>query len=177
VWVDDGWASVFALDPTTGRFQKLPGTPPAWGLAVGNATVYSADVTDVSSIAPGNPPVSQATQSVLSNEGGGSWPLALAAGSNSEWAVSPLGDVVHLDPNLATIKLVSMHPGTIAVALGDGTLWVANVETHQLLKIGTQDLKTLSFLRFGSPAPTSVAYGGGHAWVTLDKPTQVPRRQ
>ena len=177
VWVDDGLSTVFALNPATDRFQKVRATLPAWALAVGNGSVYSADITDMASIAPGSPPISQGVQHVLSNEGGGTWPISIATGSNSEWVVSSLGDVVHLDPNLAPIKRVSEHPGTIAIAFGDGSVWVTNVETHVLLRIGAQDLHTLSSLRLGSPAPTSVAFGAGHAWVTLDTPAQVPRRQ
>ena len=175
VWVDDGLSTVYAMNPSNGRFDKVIATVPAWALAIGNGNVYSANDVQVASIAPGPDPFAQGVQNALSNPGGGGpYPLSIVAAQNSIWGASQLGSVFRLDSSLAPVHDVNRHPGDDAIAFGANAVWVTNLQTHALLKLDAAKLGLQRTVPFGRLAPAGVAFGENHAWVTMGTPNQLP---
>ncbi|HEX5088865.1 MAG TPA: hypothetical protein VFV89_13730 [Nocardioides sp.] len=105
-------------------------------------------------------------------EGVGGWP---AVGGGAVWLMTAAGDLNVLSRvDLAThevTRIKTTHPPTLprGVAVVGNTLWVASLDTGELIVMDTDTLDVLRRIQLGSPAsnqaPNSVVTDGTSVWV------------
>jgi YVTN family beta-propeller protein len=102
----------------------------------------------------------------------------LAAGYGSIWvaAQAPVTDQMalwRLEPSTArviqTIPFGTLRPGyppTLAVALGDGAVWVANFDNGNLVRVDPDTGTVVRTIHLGGH-PSGIAFGANRVWVTV----------
>jgi streptogramin lyase len=99
----------------------------------------------------------------------GSAPIDLVVTAGSVWTSNQAGgDISEVDP--ATGEEVDrIHiapdPGLSGIAAGFDSLWIANVQTNQVVRVapGTEDTTPIDF----EGRPSAIAFGAGRMWVTI----------
>ena len=173
VWIAD-WpisaqrASLVRIRPDTGRVSgRVEG--PCCALSVGAGAVWALTDpsgysykahelwrTDLHELAPTDP---------VGLELGG---VDLAAGKEGVWlALLETDEAAEIDPQTGRV-LRTVRVGRLprAVAVGAGSVWVANERDRTVTRIdpGTLDTETIAV----GGVPTDIAAGEGGVWVTVD---------
>ena len=108
----------------------------------------------------------------------------VAAGAGAVWAIDASASVLELDPGSGSIRARipisgrsgSTSPAPLAVAAGEGAIWVVTGNPPRLSRIdpGLAAVTETSPLGVGSN-PTAIATGAGAVWVTLSGEGTVAR--
>ena len=78
----------------------------------------------------------------------------------------PPNSVGVIDPERnATVAAVPVGNRPGAVAFGEGSVWVANLEDRNLARIDPQELAAEPDVSLGDRTPTGLAVGAGAVWV------------
>ncbi|MFL5946217.1 MAG: protein kinase domain-containing protein [Gaiellaceae bacterium] len=170
LWVGTTEGRVARVEPDTDLIERswtlpnagetnnafVPDHGAGW-LAAGRDTVWAASTRAISAIDPAS--------SQLTSRQSATWG-PLAYGFGSLWV---LGDELErLSPRtLRRVDAVELADGSFALAAGSGGVWVANEDDGTAVQIDpVQGVVSRTYDVGG--APTSVAVGGGVAWVTTD---------
>ena len=163
VWVTSGAHLVLRIDPSTDRnvARTVVALAPA-SLAVGSGGVWVASATRLSRI---EPQTNAVTASVNVPGTGG-----VATGRGFVWLIVPgelRGEVWRFDPNsvtpTATVRVGSQPTG---LAVGDGSVWVANGGDGTLSRVEPFTAEVLATVELGL-RPSDVAVGEGAVWVAV----------
>ena len=173
LWVISG-NSIVRIDPKTGQLAGEPirpgvqaediafGEGSLWVTTVGSGDLGVPNDTDaVSRIDPGT----GETLAMIKVSRG---PMSLAFTPQAVWVVNfGLGDtVIRIDPNTDQILGEPIVTGRapLSVAVGEGSLWVANHDAHTITRIDLATNQVVANITVPSE-PHRVAYGEGAVWV------------
>jgi YVTN family beta-propeller protein len=138
----------------------LPAQPGAIAVARGSVWVASPNGAAVFQVGPAQAAVIDRIP--LSGE-----PGSIVSGGSAVFVASTMGATVErIDPDSGTVTWTSKlaETGPVAMAYGDGGLWVADSTDQDLLELGSMSgsvLRTFSL----DVHPTSIALAGGLVWV------------
>ena len=175
IWLGDGLAEVYTMNPNTGHTSRWPGTLPAAQITIAGDHVYTANNATVAVIYPNCRTCPPGASTVLK----GTVPagvytfLGIAANTNNVWAVSPHGYVYRFDPAIQPPDVARLPNGANSVALGAGSAWVTNIVTSTLLQVNA-NLKVINRTQLNSLAPIDVAVARDRVWVAIEAPTDEP---
>ena len=190
VWVVDGHRDVLAkIHPGYGRVtDRLALRRPATD-RVPAADRFAADPTSVAVGAGGVwvtdgarrlLRVDPATVQVAATIDAGRPLTGVAVGADAVWAIGTPATVLRIDPstNRVTDRIPIARtagadgPRAIAVAVGEGFVWVLDANTATLVKINPRTRGIVQTTRVGvDRSPLQVAAGAGAAWVANDDGT------
>jgi serine/threonine-protein kinase len=166
IWVAnlDG-ETVSRVDPATRTLRgtiSIDATPT--GLAVGAGSVWTANglLGTVSRIDPGVATVAATIPDVASRSNG----AAIAVGEEGIWFVSAISTVARIDPardRVRTSGIAGLEPS--AVAVGDGSVWVANSGDNTVSRINPRTAGVVRTISVGL-RPRGIAVGGDSVWVS-----------
>jgi YVTN family beta-propeller protein len=174
LWVLKGASTVVRIDPATNAVVGKPLRVPtnAEAIAVGDGALWVTSVAPGDLAAPHDDTVTRIdlatgrTAATITVRRG---PLDLAVTPGAVWApnAGAGGDsVARIDPR--TNRLVGRPVRTGAspqsLAVGGGSLWVANHDARTVTRIDPASGKVVADIPVGSE-PHRVAYGAGAAWV------------
>lgn len=95
-------------------------------------------------------------------------PLRLAAGGGAIWVLTLFGDenLHRIDPatNTVTGSVDDVGDGTVGVAFGEGSVWVAGVHDGTIYRVDPATLEVLARIPVDK-RPVAVAVGEGAVWV------------
>jgi YVTN family beta-propeller protein len=138
----------------------LPAQPGAIAVAGGSVWMASPNGAAVLQVGP-------AQAAVIDRIPSGGEPGSIVNGGSAVFVASTMGATVErIDPGSGTVTWTSQlaETGPVAMAYGDGGLWVADSTDQDLLELGPMSgsvLRTFSL----DVHPTSVALAGGLVWV------------
>jgi virginiamycin B lyase len=174
VWVsDDGGPSVSRIDPATNRVVATIRVGPARSCCSGHMAVTSGGgavwvgVPGLNTVVR----INQATNAITARIRLSGQPYGLlAADKHAVWAASAhAGSVIwQLDPK--TNKSSESVKGTVApigLALGFGSLWVADIDAKQIDRVNPRTGRIVARLRVGG-IPIRLGVGFGSLWVRDD---------
>ena len=171
-------AGVASLDPSTLSARSGPTVLPGVAQDYGDvpAVAYAGGAVWVSGPADLLRRISPRSGRVTATIRLGSAALALAGDRDSLWATAGRGTVVWIDPATARItkRLHLSTPGVGAVAIGAGSVWVADSLAGVLWRIRPGPPVDTHTVRVGLGA-SGLAYGGGSIWVASAVEGQVAR--
>jgi len=174
LWVVSG-SSILRIDPQTNQVVGDPIQPgiSLEDIAFGDGALW---VTTVASGDLGAPSENDAVSRIDPQSGEivatikvGRGPMSVAFTPKAVWTVSfgMTGDtVVRIDPQTNQIAGDSIQTGRapLSLALGEGSLWVANHDAHTITRIDLATNQVLANITVPSE-PHRVAYGEGAVWV------------
>jgi YVTN family beta-propeller protein len=173
VWVRAS-GTVVRIDPATNAAVGEPLRVPAdaEAIAVGDGALWVASVAPGDLGAPGNDAVARvdlATGRTVATITVRRAPLDLAATPGAVWVPNSGGggdSVARIDPatNRLTGQPVSTGASPQSLAVGGGSLWVANHDARTVSRIDQASGKVVADIPVPSE-PHRVAYGAGAAWV------------
>ncbi len=95
-------------------------------------------------------------------------PVAIAAGSDSIWALQADGVVVRVDLNTRQVAArIATTAGASAIAVAPDAVWVVNKSKGTITRIDPATNKAGAPVELGG-RPSSVAAGDGMVWVRMD---------
>ena len=150
-----------------GRWSSPPTSPAALpaGTPAGNGAFSSPSQAP----AIGNVASQDLPQPILASAPVGSWPVDLAFGFGSVWVVAA-GDGSLSSLDLATgqfKRALGLGGGSIALAVDDDWVWVAQREAHAIARIEPLFDVPLAPIAL-SGAPVDIAAGAGALWVAVE---------
>jgi DNA-binding beta-propeller fold protein YncE len=74
--------------------------------------------------------------------------------------------VVRLNPQSATVEASVPGGDPVAVAAGEGGIWVANRETQTVTRIDPRSDRVVATIPIHNP-PLAIAAGAGRVWVAV----------
>jgi YVTN family beta-propeller protein len=173
LWVR-GSGTVVRIDPASNAVVGKPLRVPAdaEAIAVGNRALWAARVAPGDLGTPGNDAVTRidlATGRTVATVRVGRAPLDLAATPGAVWVTHSGGggdSVARIDPetNRLVGRPVTTGASPQSLAVGGGSLWVANHDAATVTRIDQASGKVLAAIPVPSE-PHQVAYGAGAAWV------------
>ena len=89
----------------------------------------------------------------------------LASGAGSVWGLRPW-TLVRIDPLRRTVRELHVHGPAYALAVGFGSVWVANVRDGTLSRIDARTGRTVSTIHGVGREAEGVAVGFGSVWVS-----------
>jgi DNA-binding beta-propeller fold protein YncE len=174
LWVLGTSGAVVGIDPATNTIVGKPLRVPAntEAIAVGNRALWAASVTPGDLAAPGDDTVTRidlATGRILATIKVRRAPLDLAATPGTVWVPNSGGggdSVTRIDPhtNRLSGRPVTTGASPQSLAVGGGSLWVANHDARTVTRIDQASGKVLGDIPVPSE-PHRVVYGAGAAWV------------
>jgi DNA-binding beta-propeller fold protein YncE len=174
LWVLSTSGTVVRIDPATNTIVGKPLRVPAntEAIAVGNRALWAASVTPGDLAAPGDDTVTRidlATGRILATIKVRRAPLDLAATPGTVWVPNSGGggdSVTRIDPhtNRLSGRPVTTGASPQSLAVGGGSLWVANHDARTVTRIDQASGKVLGDIPVPSE-PHRVVYGAGAAWV------------
>jgi DNA-binding beta-propeller fold protein YncE len=174
LWVLDGSRMVVGIDPVTNAAVGEPLRVPAdaEAIAVGDGALWAASVAPGDLGAPGDDTVARidlATGRTVATITVGRAPLDLAATPGAVWVPNAGGggdSVARIDPatNRLACRPVSTGASPQSLAVGGGSLWVANHDARTVSRIDLASGMVVADIPVPSE-PHRVAYGAGAAWV------------
>jgi branched-chain amino acid transport system substrate-binding protein len=170
-------AGIASLDPSTLSARSrtvLPGVAPDYGDVP--AVAYAGDAVWVSGPSDLLRRIDPTSGHVTATIRLGSEALGLAGDRGSLWATAGRDMVVQIDPAKARItkRLHLSTPGVGAVAIGAGSVWVADPLAGVLWRIRPGPPEETHTVRVGLGA-SGLAYGHGVIWVASAVDGQVAR--
>jgi YVTN family beta-propeller protein len=138
----------------------LPAQPGAIAVAGGSVWVASPNGAAVLQVGP-------AQAAVIDRIPSGGEPGSIVSGGSAVFVASTMGATVErIDPDSGAVTWTTQlaETGPVAMAYGDGGLWVADSTDQDLLELGPMSgsvLRTFSL----DVHPTSIALAGGLVWV------------
>jgi YVTN family beta-propeller protein len=174
LWVLDTAGSVVRIDPRTSAVVGKPLRVPAdaAAIAVAQGALWVASVADGDLGAPGKDQVTRidlATGRPPATIRVPRAPLDLAATPRAVWVPNAGGgghSVARIDPrtNRPAGRPVSTGASPQSLAVGGGSLWVANHDARTVTRIDPASGKVVADIPVPSE-PHRVTYGAGAAWV------------
>jgi YVTN family beta-propeller protein len=174
LWVLGAAGTVVGIDPVTNAAVGEPLRVPAdaAAIAVGDGTLWAASVAPGDLGAPGDDAVARvdlATGRTVATVTVRRAPLDLAATPGAVWVPNAGGggdSVARIDPatNRLAGRPVSTGASPQSLAVGGGSLWVANHDARTVSRIDQASGKVVADIPVPSE-PHRVAYGAGAAWV------------
>jgi YVTN family beta-propeller protein len=174
LWVLDAAGAVARLDPQTSAVVGKPLRAPAdaTAIAAGQGALW------VTSVAPGDLGVAGedavaridlATGRTVATIAVGRAPLDIAVTPRAVWVTNAGGggdSVARIDPQTNRLAGRPVRTGASpqSLAVGGGSLWVANHDARTVTRIDLASGKVVANIPVPSE-PHRVAYGGGAAWV------------
>jgi streptogramin lyase len=126
VWaIDPGVGAVWRIDPRTGRRRKLAEGLDALSLAAGSGAVWVAGASGVTKL---DALTGLGLGSATTSSQAGGETSSVALGANAVWFTASSGQTLsEIDPqSLATTQTFSVGDGPSGIAVGEGSVWVAN---------------------------------------------------
>jgi YVTN family beta-propeller protein len=174
LWVLGGSGTVVRIDPATNAVVGKPLRVPAnaEAIAVGNRALWAASVAPGDLGTPGKDQVTRidlATGRSVATITVRRAPLDLAATPGAVWVPNSGGggdSVTRIDPhtNRLSGRPVTTGASPQSLAVGGGSLWVANHDARTVTRIDQASGKVVADIPVPSE-PHRVAYGAGAAWV------------
>ena len=161
---------VVRIDPRTGRPDSIPlpeGSHPA-DVVLAEGSIWVANNGDgtVLRIDPASRAVTASVQVV--EAGSIDNPLRLAAGGGAVWVVALFGrhSLHRIDPasNTVTARAEDVGDGTVGVAFGEGSVWIAGVHDGTIYRVDPETLQVLARIPVDN-RPVAVVVGAGAVWV------------
>jgi DNA-binding beta-propeller fold protein YncE/tRNA A-37 threonylcarbamoyl transferase component Bud32 len=177
LWIAPRESTVLRVDPSSGRTTAtipISGydlSPGVVGLAFdGERTLWAGSYGVVIPIDPDTARI-RALQVRKANLSEGNSLNVVVVGSGSVWAddMTPRGNLLHYDAESGRGTPFFAGSGTpMAMALGFDSLWVAEFNPGQLVRVGTDAANSvLATIQLPfDPAPGGLAAGFGDIWVT-----------
>lgn len=162
---------VVRIDPRSGRVDSIPlpeGSHPG-DIVLAEGSIWVANHGDgsVLRIDPGTHKVIASIQ--VAEKMSIDNALHLAAGGGAVWVVTLFGEhqLHRVDPatNTVTGRVDDIGDGVVAVAFGEGSVWVTGVHDGSVHRIDPQSLLVLARTVVGN-RPVAVAVGEGAVWVS-----------
>jgi streptogramin lyase len=191
LWVADiAGSQVFEVDPTRGKVVGAPIAVPDGpvSLAAGDGGVWVASLL-AGAVSVIDPRTGQVRASETLPDGA----VRLVVGPEGVWVSGQTDSLTRVDPrpvgSLLQSRAVSVGQGPIGVAVGDGSVWVANVKSGSVSRVDPGSMRVTATYSVGGvgggvPAnPEMVAVWRGLVWVAdgqqgvvvaLDPVTGVP---
>jgi YVTN family beta-propeller protein len=173
VWVLRAAGTVVRIDPATNAVVGKPLRVPAdaEAIAVGERALWVTSVTPGDLGTPGNDAVTRidlasgrSVATITVRRG----PLDLAATPRGVWVTNSGGgdSVARIDPQTNRVAGRPVRTGASpqSLAVGGGSLWVANHDARTVTRIDQASGKVVADIPVPSE-PHRVAYGAGAAWV------------
>jgi YVTN family beta-propeller protein len=167
-----GW-----LDPETNRVgrKNYRDAVLSTGIAATPRSVWIANAQEntISEIDP-------FTQQTIEQVNVAADPAAIAVGQGTTlWIASFLADAVsHFDiPGHglpAAPTTIPVGDGPVAIAFGEGSVWVANANDHTISRIDPKTNDVTATIKLGNVTPRGIAVGEGKVWVTVQAPSIKP---
>jgi DNA-binding beta-propeller fold protein YncE len=174
LWVLTGAGTVVRLDPATNRVVGKPLRVPAdtAAIAVAQGALWVAGVAPGDLGTPGEDAVTRidlATGRTVATVPVGRAPLDLVATPGAVWVPNSGGggdSVARIDPQTNRLAGRPVRTGASpqSLAVGGGSLWVANHDAGTVTRIEQASGKVLADIAVPSE-PHRVAYGAGAVWV------------
>ncbi|HLI72452.1 MAG TPA: hypothetical protein VKU86_01140 [Acidimicrobiales bacterium] len=180
IWVADiSGSQVFAIDPAK---QKVAGSPIPMpqgpvSIAAGDGGVWVASLLS-GTVSLINPRTHEVTASAALPDGA----VRLVVGPDGVWVTGQTDTVTLIKPKPQGVSLswrtVRVGRGPIGVAAGDGSVWVANVQSGTVSRVDPGNVRVTATFPIGAGAPangsTSGPVGSGaNAGVALGSPEVV----
>jgi YVTN family beta-propeller protein len=175
LWVLDAAGRVVRINPVTSRVVGRPLRVPAdaAAIAIGQGALWATSVADGDLGAPGKDAVARidlATGRTVATVTVPRAPLDLMATPGAVWVTNAGGGgdrVVRIDPqtNRLAGRPVRTGDSPQSLAVGGGSLWVANHDERTVTRIDLASGKVVADIPVPSE-PHRVAYGAGAAWVS-----------
>ena len=166
--------TVVRVDPESNRVVGKPLQVPAdaEAIAVGDGALWVAGVAPGDLATPGDDAVTRidlATGRTVATITVARAPLDLAATPRTVWVTNAGGggdSVARIDPqtNRVAGRPITTGASPQSLAIGGGSLWVANHDERTVTRIGQASGKVVADIPVPSE-PHRVAYGAGAAWV------------
>jgi virginiamycin B lyase len=174
LWVLEVSGTVVRIDPATNRVVGTPLQVPAdaEAIAVGAGALWVARVAPGDLAAPGDDAVTRidlASGRVVATITVPRAPLDLAATPGAVWVTNSGGGgdgVARIDPQTNRLAGRPVRTGASpqSLAVGGGSLWVANHDARTVARIDPASGRAVADIPVPSE-PHRVAYGAGAAWV------------
>jgi DNA-binding beta-propeller fold protein YncE len=174
LWVLDGSRMVVGIDPVTNAAVGKPLRVPAdaEAIAVADGALWAASVAPGDLAAPGDDAVTRidlATRRRVATIKVRRAPLDVAAAPGAVWVTNSGGggdSVARIDPKTNRLAGRPVRTGASpqSLAVGGGSLWVANHDARTVTRVDQASGKVVADIPVPSE-PHRVAYGAGAAWV------------
>jgi len=174
LWVLDASSTVVGIDPRTNAVVGKPLRVPAHaeGIAVADGTLWAASVAPGDLAAPRDDAVTRidlATGRRVATIKVRRAPLDVVATPGAVWVTNSGGggdSVARIDPKTNRLAGRPVRTGASpqSLAVGGGSLWVANHDARTVTRIDQASGKVVADIPVPSE-PHRVAYGAGAAWV------------
>ncbi len=174
LWVLTGTGTVVRIDPATNRVVGRPLRVPADAevIAVGQKALWAARVAPGDLDAAGKDALTRidlASGRTVATITVGRAPLDLAATPGAVWVTNSGGggdSVARIDPETNRLAGRPVRTGASpqSLAVGGGSLWVANHDARTVTRIDQASGKVVADIPVPSE-PHRVAYGAGAVWV------------
>ncbi len=162
------------LDPASGRIEvRIRVAGNMRGLAAAAGSVWVAAAKPLSASRSEGVVIRIAESGrVEATARAGTWPAALAVGKRAIWAVNTApffkrGTLVRIETatNRVDGRPIPLGPAPSGVAVGGGSLWVADAIEGTVRRIDPQRRRTVAAIDVGSE-PYGVVFAAGSVWVT-----------
>jgi YVTN family beta-propeller protein len=174
LWVLDDAGRVVRINPATNRVVGEPLRLPAdaTAIAVAQGALWATSVADGDLDAPGKDAVTRidlATARTVATVTVRRAPLDIAVTPEAVWVTNSGGggdSVARINPHTNRLAGRPVRTGASpqSLAVGGGSLWVANHDARTVTRIDTQTGKVVADIPVPSE-PHRVAYGAGAVWV------------
>jgi YVTN family beta-propeller protein len=160
-----------ATHRVTGRFRMFGPRRASEGIVYAGGAVWFHDARGLVRLDPrtGNTDIAEV-------RGGG----GIAVGTGRVWVAARFfpscllaectqpksGYIATVDLGARAVRTTTAVGDPASIALGDGSLWVANRNTHNVQRIDPETKRTIATIRLGNP-PTTLAVGNGAVWVVV----------
>jgi YVTN family beta-propeller protein len=187
-WSGDGFVS--RIDPSTGKVIKVTRISPVGaagfeaesGIALGEGGLWAIGSADIVRVDPATNEIVTKIPIAQNSVGPAPNPTALAVGEGAVWVANRVstfssstlhkpsvrrGIVARIDPSTnAVVATIPVGADPFAIAVGHGSVWVANRRGFTISRIDPRTNKVVARIPVGS-RPQGIAAGHGAVWVSV----------
>jgi YVTN family beta-propeller protein len=98
----------------------------------------------------------------------------VAVGEGDVWAAFASSEVGRIDPSTSDVTTGVAGTAPVAIAAGDGWVWVVNVGDNSVSRMNPRTVGAVGTITVGR-RPSGIAIGGGSIWVTSEDDDSVHR--